>query len=221
MVDDFAKKTTLMLVRHCQATGNKDRTFQGRTDCDITEMGGEQLDLLAEKMRAVPLDAIYSSPLKRARLTAEAVGRFHDLPMKIEPRLAEIDAGKWEKMSWVDIERTFPHEFELWCERPDEFVAPSGESMREVYDRALEAVRSIVEQNAGKAVAVVSHGCTIRAIASWAYGGIEKMSEVTFCDNTGVCTLEVGADMQPNMLKFNDVSHLREDMIRHGKWSTK
>ena len=88
--------TKIILVRHCEAQGNHERVFQGATDCDITERGERQLEALSERFRTVEFDALYSSPLLRARRTAEAVNRHHGLPMAIEPGLREINAGHWE-----------------------------------------------------------------------------------------------------------------------------
>ena len=69
---------TVYFVRHCAAQGNVDGKFQGRIDCDITDLGRKQLDLLAVRLRNVPFAAVHTSPLVRARKTAEAVPRYHE-----------------------------------------------------------------------------------------------------------------------------------------------
>ena len=63
--------TRILLVRHCEAQGNTDSVFQGHTDCEISGNGATQLELLSIRCRNMPIEAIYSSPLKRARLTAK------------------------------------------------------------------------------------------------------------------------------------------------------
>lgn len=73
--------TTIYLVRHCEAMGNINRIFQGHTDEEISDNGRLQLEKLAERFRDIHLDALYSSPLKRAYRTAEAVNRYHQLPI--------------------------------------------------------------------------------------------------------------------------------------------
>ena len=85
--------TTLLVVRHTQALGNIQKTFQGHIDTDISEAGAVQLELLSERFRSVHIDAICSSPLLRARRTAEAINRTHHLPIELLPALIEIDAG--------------------------------------------------------------------------------------------------------------------------------
>ena len=73
--------TRVYIVRHCEAEGNNKRLFQGLTDCDITEMGQKQLDLLCERFSEIHLDKVYTSPLIRARKTAEAVRGNRDIPL--------------------------------------------------------------------------------------------------------------------------------------------
>ena len=93
--------TTIYLVRHCETKGNRQRLFQGHIDMDISEAGVQQLARLAERFRTVPLDAVYSSPLLRAMRTAQAVNRYHDLPIHQDARLIEINGGSWEGPHWI------------------------------------------------------------------------------------------------------------------------
>ena len=73
--------TNLYIVRHCEAEGNVNETFQGHSDGDITPKGALQLEKLAERFKDIPVDVVYSSPLQRAFKTAQAVARFHDVPV--------------------------------------------------------------------------------------------------------------------------------------------
>ena len=109
--------TTIYLIRHCEAAGNVGRRFQGHIDADITENGRRQLELLAERFRELPLDAVYSSPLLRARLTAEAVNRHHGLPVMLDDRLMEINGGLWEGRPWAELPALFP-QADRYCRRP-------------------------------------------------------------------------------------------------------
>ena len=86
--------TRVFLVRHCQASGNLDGVFQGSIDTDITQTGQQQLEQLRERFRLQKLDAVYTSPLLRARLTADAVNFYHGLPVRIEQDLREIEISR-------------------------------------------------------------------------------------------------------------------------------
>lgn len=205
--------TTLILTRHCQAAGNLDRTFQGSTDSEITSLGEKQLVALSEEMKNHNLDVIYTSPLKRARLTAEAMNEYHNVDVVVEDRIQEINVGDWELRKWEDIEKEYPEEYELWENSPEHFVSPNGESMQQVYDRAVAATLDMVEQNRGKTIGVASHGCTIRNIACWASGkGLAKMPETYFCGNVAYSILEIDEDNNPKLVSYNNNSHLSEDL---------
>ena len=100
--------TRILLVRHCEAEGNTNGRFQGSSDCGISGNGEKQLELLALRLRNIRIDAMYSSPLKRAWLTAEAVNRYHHLPIHAEKRLQEIDGGDYEGLLWADLPKVTP-----------------------------------------------------------------------------------------------------------------
>ena len=87
------EKLHLYLVRHCESLGNRENIFQGQLDLDISATGEKQLALLTLRFRNIPIDAVYSSPLKRAYKTAEAVDLYHSLPIIKLPELMEVDVG--------------------------------------------------------------------------------------------------------------------------------
>lgn len=207
--------TEVYIVRHCEAEGNVNRTFQGTSDCDVTQLGEKQLSYLAERFRNIDLDAIYSSPLKRAFKTAEAVGKYSKIPIIKVEKLIEINGGEIEGICWEDFPITRPELEYHWSVEPHKFHPKGGESMVSVYRRSWEAIKEIVAQNKGKTVAVASHGCTIRNIMCHAEGKpIEQLNTVKWADNTGVFLLRfLIDDSLPEIVMFNDVSHLPEGYL--------
>ncbi len=206
--------TDVYIVRHCEAEGNQKRIFQGVSDCNITELGKSQLFHLAERFKDISLDAVYSSPLKRAYLTAEAVNKYHQLPIIIENNFIEIDGGEIEGISWVDFPETRPDIEYFWSMEPHNFHPKDGESMRSVFKRSWDAVKEVVANNKGKTVAIASHGCTIRNIMCNAFGKpIEQLNSIKWADNTSVFLLRFGESQLPEVLLFNDVSHLPEECL--------
>ncbi|MDE6747219.1 MAG: histidine phosphatase family protein, partial [Oscillospiraceae bacterium] len=111
----------IYFVRHAEAMGNVQEFFQGRTDCEISERGAKQLEYLAEWFKDVPIERIYSSPLKRTISTAEAVNRHHGLPIIEDERLIEIDGGVWEGKPWAELPVLYPVEYDLWQNRMEDF----------------------------------------------------------------------------------------------------
>ena len=79
--------TEIYLIRHTQAEGNLYRVMQGHWDGGVTELGLRQIDLLAERFKNIHIDALYSSDMYRARMTATAISRWHDTPIQTEPLL--------------------------------------------------------------------------------------------------------------------------------------
>lgn len=207
--------TDLYIIRHCEAMGNRDRIFQGVSDCDITDLGAKQLECIAERFKNIFPDAIYSSPLKRAYLTAQAANKYHGLPIKKVDDLIEINGGEIEGISWVDFPKTRPELEYNWSIEPHKFHPKGGEAMRSVYVRSWKAVKKIVAENEGKTVFIASHGCTIRNIMCNALGRpIEQLNTVDWADNTGVFHLRFkNLNELPEILLFNDISQLPEDLI--------
>ncbi len=201
-------KTSIYVIRHCEAEGNRNRTFQGHTDCGISEKGKLQLDSLAERFADVPLTALYSSPLQRAQSTAQAVNRHHSLDICIEPRIMEINGGVLEGVQWSRFPELYPEQSDNWIKRPYLFKMEGGEAMTEVYDRMSSAIIDIARQNEGGCVAVCTHGCAIRNLLCWAKGyPIERLAEMEWCDNTAVTLLEM-ENGQPHIIYERDNSHL-------------
>lgn len=201
--------TKIILVRHCQAEGNLKRFFQGKIDSDITPEGRAQIGRVAEVLSAEPIDVIYCSRLSRARQTAEGINYYHDVAIKTDDRLAEIDAGDWEGKFLQDIEKEFPEQFHNWHENPAVFHAPNGESMAQVYQRVSEALQEIAKENKDKIICIVSHGCAIKNMMCFAHGwSVENIKEVPLGTNTSINIISFDENMNFRILLENDTDHI-------------
>ena len=204
--------TTVYLVRHAEAMGNVQNFFQGRTDCDITTNGGRQLEYLSERFKNIRYDVIYSSPLLRTMKTADAVNTYMQLPIIQDEGLMELDGGAFEGRTWDEIPQLYPYEYDLWKNHMPDFKAENSESMHEIYDRIIKAVEKIVEENKGKIIVIVSHGCAIKNFLAYANGmGIDGITKLGWSDNTAVSKLIFDDDMNIMVEFQNDSSHLPEE----------
>lgn len=213
--------TTVYLVRHAEAEGNVNETFQGRVDTEVTEKGMRQLDCLAERFRDIPIQVLYASPLKRTRVTAAAVNRYHQLPVQYMDELMEINGGVWEGKPWADLPRLYPESYRLWQEQMHLFHVQGGESMQQVFDRMRQAVCGIAAKHPGKTIAVVSHGCAIRNFLCYAAGeDISHLDQVGWADNTAVSKVEFDASGHCRLIFKNDASHLPPELstLAQSKW---
>ena len=199
--------TEIYLIRHTQAEGNLYHAMQGHWDGDVTALGLRQIDALAERFRDVKLDALYSSDLKRAMLTAGAIRRTHPLELQTRRDLREINVGPWEARFFADIQWETPELTELFLRRAEEFYLEGAETYGEVRRRAAAALEDIAQKNEGRSVAVVSHGVTIRCLLSFILQKSLDDPELPICGNTGVTHLyyENGAF---RIDYINDCSHL-------------
>lgn len=200
--------TRLYLIRHCQSAGNKTNSFQGQTNADISALGAAQLELLGLRFRNIRLDAIYSSPLLRARKTAEAINQYQNLTLRFMQELMEIDVGELEGKPLHDLIEEYPLLAHQWNEAPQECSFPGGESMRQVYDRAAFALHKILSENEGKTVAVTAHGCLLRnMVCALLAHTIDGLPGVELAGNTAVSEFLISeGDVQT--IHMNDCSHL-------------
>lgn len=209
----------LYLVRHCAAQGNVDGTFQGRVDSDIVPLGRTQLELVAARLRNVPFTAFYTSPLQRARKTAQAINQYHNKPIYKEPGLIEINMGRVDGMRWDDFPREFPEAAKAWQTQPWNFAAPGGETMQQVADRMWEAVQRIAareERPNGNTVCLTTHGCALRCLLCRAQGWpLTRFLDVPLSDNTAISQLRFSQG-RCEVLRMADNSHLAPSLSVSG-----
>lgn len=201
--------TSVYFVRHAQAVANITGYCYGISECDVTDGGKDQLLKLSERFKDIPIDVIYTSPMKRTLATAKAANKYHEVPLIEEKGLIEIDTGVWEMKRWDDLERMFPEEFETWTLRPHLWSTTGGETMVDVYNRMRKTIENIVRDNKDKTVVVVSHACALRNYFCVAKGiPHEGLNDVELMSNTGVSFVEYDDDLHCKVIFENDTSHL-------------
>lgn len=141
--------TTLLLVRHGETDWNAERRYQGHADIPLNARGREQAQALAEQLAGEALDAIYSSDLSRARVTAQIVGDRLDVPVIADPDLREIDVGDVEGLTFEES-----RDLDAWQGEPKEHHA----------ERMLGAIHRIAERHPDGRVLVVTHGGSMRRV---------------------------------------------------------
>ena len=206
--------TTLYLVRHCEATGNVLKQYQGSIDSDITENGAKQLKALSKRFENINIDKFYSSPLKRARLTAHTVADAKGMEIQIVQDLTEIAGGIIEGMTFAEIYKKYPQVEIDWNDYPHRYKSPGGESMRAVYDRAVKAINKIIAENKDKTVFVASHGGVIRTLMCYFLKvDFENLNSVGWSKNTGVNIIRIDDDGSIEVVSQNSLEHLSNDMV--------
>ena len=201
--------TEIYVIRHVEAEGNLYRMMQGNWDGGVTQLGSMQRDALAERFKNIHIDALYSSPLYRARFTATAITRYHnELEIQIEPRVIEIDSGRWEAQPFGNLIMEEGEQFNNFLRSPEDFKIDGAETFFDVQKRAMEALIEIAERHDGQTVAITSHGVAIRCALTGVLGmRINDVEAVPIFNNTGVARLfyENGKFSAEYL---NDYSHL-------------
>lgn len=206
--------TKIYIVRHCEAEGNNKRLFQGSTNCDITDLGGKQLDFLKKRFDGISIDRIYTSPLIRAKKTAFAIKGDRDIPVITDENLTEIHGGIVEGKPFFKAFSEMPDLAKIWNNSPQDFAPEGGEPMRHAYERIWKTVSSIAKENVGKTVAIATHGGVIRCLnCRLLYGSIECLKDMTWCENTGVTLIEFDDNMNVKVEYTNDCSHVPEEFL--------
>lgn len=200
--------TEIYLIRHAQAEGNLYRAMQGHWDGDVTALGLRQIDALSARFAGVRVDALYSSDLKRAMLTAGAIARLPGAPaLRTDPDLREINVGPWEARFFADAAHEQPDKMDLFIDHAEEFRLDGAESYHDVRRRAAAALERIARENDGRTVAVVSHGVTIRCLLSHMLRRSLDDPSLPICGNTGVTHLFF-EDGSFRIDYINDCAHL-------------
>lgn len=152
------------IFRHGETDYNATLRWQGQNiDIDLNEKGQAQAKNLAEKMKKLGIEKIYSSPLKRALQTAQTVADATNTKIEIIPELIEASVGVCEGMYKNDIQKKYPEIWERWynSEMIMEARWPNGESKKEIRDRMFVAFNKMIQGNES-IVGVASHGGAMR-----------------------------------------------------------
>ena len=172
----------LILVRHGETEHNVAGIVQGWSDSELSERGRQQVARLAERLRTFEADAIFSSPLQRAMTTAQRIAGATGLEVRTLDGLREMNYGRWEGQSFLDIRKTDESIYRRWVAESS-FAFPEGESHDDVLARIRCALDSL---NGAKRPIVVAHGTAIR-IAATALLDLPLSASRSFAqDNTAV-----------------------------------
>ncbi|MDX6689117.1 MAG: 2,3-bisphosphoglycerate-dependent phosphoglycerate mutase [Solirubrobacteraceae bacterium] len=158
----MAESNEILLVRHGETDENLADRFQGQLDPRLNDRGREQSRQLAASLEGEGLVALYSSPLLRARETAEIVGAHLGLEAVLDARLMEADTGDWTGALYAEVIATAPDGFRAWRRAERSFRFPGGESVAEQGVRVAAALADV--RAAGLPALVVTHGGAIRAV---------------------------------------------------------
>lgn len=203
--------TTLYLIRHGETDWNMSGHWQGHADVPLNDVGQQQAELLAQRLRSerVRFDVLYSSDLARAYQTAWVVGEAIGVPVELLPALREIDLGTWSGLTRDQIQIRFPVEFALLDQGQD---VPRGgaETLSALRKRVVDVVEAIMAQHLGETLAFVTHGGPIRMLIAHATGepDVNRM-KFHHIGNTSISIVRHNLNGW-QIVQLNDMQHLAD-----------
>jgi probable phosphoglycerate mutase len=200
---------TLHLVRHGDTEASGDGVFCGDLDAPLTESGlaqAEKVGALAAKLRPV---ALYVSPKRRARQTAEPASRLLGLEPRVDEGLREIAYGTWEGRKEVEIRESEPDAYRAWVLDPALHPPPGGEGGFAIAARAMATLERIAKECSTGSVLVVSHKATIRVITCALLGmHVGRFRDRVACPTASRTSFEFG-DRGAMLVRIGDTDHLK------------
>jgi len=173
----------------------------------LNEMGIKQAGLLAEYLSNVKIDAIYSSPLKRALKTAEIVAGYHKLDVDIAPGLTDFNFGKWQGLSHQEVKDKYKQLYAEWIKHPDQVKMPAGESLDDVRKRTNDVVAELIASYEGTVV-LVSHR-VVNKVLICALLGLDNSHFWNIRQDTCGITIFTYENERFILTKHNDTSYLK------------
>jgi len=160
----------ILLVRHGRTAWHKEGRYAGTADVPLDDIGKEQVERVVAQLTDVEIACVYSSPLSRCHELAKAVAADHGLEVAVDPRLGEIDLGRWDGETYADIVARDGEMLKRWTEDPTSITVPGGESLIAVQDRAMTWFAEATAAYPDKTIVASSHGGPIRAMISAVLG---------------------------------------------------
>ncbi|MDT0303003.1 bifunctional RNase H/acid phosphatase [Streptomonospora wellingtoniae] len=199
--------TRLVLLRHGETTMSAEQRFAGTGDIDLTGTGHDQARAAARHLAGSGIDVVVSSPLRRARDTAEPVAAELSLPVEVEEDLRETDFGAWEGMTFSEVRRSRPDELQRWL--ADTAAAPEGgESFAAVAERVAEARDKLLARYTGRTVLVVSHVTPIKVLLQQALLAPPEALFRMHLDVGCLSLIDCFSDGPTLVRSLNDTGHL-------------
>ena len=216
--------TRAIVVRHGQSSYNTERRIQGRSDVStLTQKGRDDAFKTGTALSHLNFAAIYSSPLQRAKTTAEVIAQCLVTPAQIQTadNLKEIDLPLWEGMLSQEVKDNLAQDYRLWKQHPDEFVmivpqTDGGEKkyfpVLALYEQARQFWQETLARHDGETILIVGHNGINRALISAALGIAPSRYHSIQQSNCGISVLNFSGDLGQSVQleSMNQTGHLGE-----------
>lgn len=199
----------LLLLRHGETDWNLQGRCQGVTDLDLNSTGVRQAKEAAAFLSKEEIHAVYSSNLKRAIQTANAISEYHGLEVTVCSEFRELDHGNLEGLTFREVRSNYPEFIREWREQPAHLPIPGGESIADVEKRAREGIERIEINHPHESVVVVSHQFPIVALLCRITGTSLNDYRTFHVDPCGLTRISYGPQQGWKLIQINDLSYVQ------------
>ena len=162
--------TLFYLVRHGETDWNREEVFRGRLDVPLNDRGRLEAGAAGQRLVHAGLAAVTSSPLVRARETAEIVARACGVEASVDEAFVDMDFGDWQGLRLTEVEKRYPELYQAWRATPAGARIPGAESLTAVRKRAVAAVTALAGRFPEDVLCVVTHRVVSKLVMAWALG---------------------------------------------------
>lgn len=197
----------LFIVRHGHSTGNERDLVTGHYDCDLSETGRRQAELVSDYIfNNIKVDAFYSSDLCRAVNTILPVAKRLGIPVVADPDFRELSAGEWEGLPFDTVAERYPREFRAWVDKEEGSAPVGGESWESLYLRTTRRLREILKESDGKTLVLSTHGGVIKVLECYFRGLPQtRLSEVDWVSNASISEIWYdGGEYEIKQVSYDD-----------------
>jgi broad specificity phosphatase PhoE len=194
--------TAVYVLRHPETTWNLAQRYQGRLESPLSDLGKQQAVRAASAFSPGTVDAVVTSPLRRARSLADEVATRTGAPVVVDHRLTELGQTSWEGLYLDEIRVRYPEMYDRWYLRPDTVRFPEGEDVADVQRRGLSALADIFARYPEGHVAVITHSVVIQVLVATALALDLRQIHRLRVSNVGITTL-CGMEIPGAVLTLN------------------
>ncbi|MCD7123879.1 histidine phosphatase family protein [Limosilactobacillus caviae] len=211
--------TKVYLIRHGKTQWNLESRYQGANgDSPLLKNSYREIELLAGSLQKVPFAHAYTSPLKRAQKTAQAllIHLNQDIPLTIDSRLKEFNLGEMEGMHFEDVAAKWPEVLKNFRHHPDKYDESlvKGESFAAVITRFRAAIEEYCRRYPDGNILIISHGAALNAAINALIGTpLAHLKDRGGLSNTSTTILTTEDASHFRLGKWNDTSYLHKNKV--------
>ena len=201
----------LVVVRHGQTESNRSGTLQGQLDTALDQLGIQQAQAVARRLKKRRFDMVFSSDLNRALHTAKIILQYHpQLQINTTPALREWNLGDLQGRLLKDLAEKEPEIIQAFRTETPDLKIPGGESLAAFQNRVSTFISTLAQEHCGKRLLLVTHGGAIQRMLRYAAGPINAPNVRPFCSNASIAVFRCKNQENWQLVTWNDTAHLED-----------